>query len=215
MHLDLQDLIKCTVKRIGYKCISGSNKVYPDKNLEHYKYIGSEFLTAADKNIPIFWDTTPCGPIKVNQRFRRKYILHIFTPVSCLVYSSTLKMETTYSSETFVNFKRDYVEFEVLTAVVRTSTMSLDTTPYFPLKMNRCFGGTRRFNLQSLLSQVRYQRESRWLILLRSWRRHFTPKRPLTFIELQGVIFQKIIAMYEYFLLSVICYNYTFLNSFY
>jgi hypothetical protein len=62
------------------------------------------------------WDITPCSLLKVNWRFRRKCHLHLkskrviqarnceqaflaacFTLVSCVAYSSTLKMEATVS----------------------------------------------------------------------------------------------------------------------
>jgi hypothetical protein len=60
----------------------------------------------------------PCSPLKVNQRFGGTYRLHIqgkrsklclppaFMLVSCSVYSPTLKMEATCSSETSVDFQR-------------------------------------------------------------------------------------------------------------
>jgi hypothetical protein len=78
----------------------------------------------------IFWDITPCSPLKINGRFGRIYRLlqgrrisqagkqhkadsrqstlpaACFMPVSFLVHSSTLKMEGTSSSETSVNFQR-------------------------------------------------------------------------------------------------------------
>jgi hypothetical protein len=73
----------------------------------------------------IFWDITLCSPLKVNRRCGGTSRLHLqgpkinqarnqretclppeFTLVSCLAYSSTLKMEATYSSETSVDFRR-------------------------------------------------------------------------------------------------------------
>jgi hypothetical protein len=38
---------------------------------------GSEVLTAVTINSYIFWDITPCSPVKVNRRFGRKYHLHL------------------------------------------------------------------------------------------------------------------------------------------
>jgi hypothetical protein len=83
---------------------------------------------------PVFWDITPCRPLKVNGRFGETCTLHLqgrrisqasnqreacsklatwyfllatfFTLISCLAYSSTLMMQMTCSSETSVNFKR-------------------------------------------------------------------------------------------------------------
>jgi hypothetical protein len=69
----------------------------------------------------IFWNITPCGPLKVNQRFEGTRRLHLQSrrinrprnqceisskQRSCLAYSSTLKMEATCSSETMVDFHR-------------------------------------------------------------------------------------------------------------
>jgi hypothetical protein len=54
----------------------------------------------------IFWDITPCTPLKVNRRFGGTYRLPpAFTLVSCSAYS-TLKMEAICSSETSVDLQR-------------------------------------------------------------------------------------------------------------
>jgi hypothetical protein len=87
-------------------------------------YIGFEVLTAVAMKSIIFWDITPCSPLKVNRLLGGSYRLHLqgrrisrarnqrescsspaFTPVSFLAYSSTLKMEAICSSETSVDFK--------------------------------------------------------------------------------------------------------------
>jgi hypothetical protein len=57
----------------------------------------------------IIWDTSPCIPLKISQRFRRTRRLHL-RPGSkeetvCLAHSTTLKMEATCSSEMFVDFQ--------------------------------------------------------------------------------------------------------------
>jgi hypothetical protein len=67
----------------------------------------------------IFLHTSPCSPLKVNQRFGRTSYLHLqggkinqallaacFKLVPCLAHSSTLKMKETCSSETSVDFQR-------------------------------------------------------------------------------------------------------------
>jgi hypothetical protein len=66
----------------------------------------------------IFRKITPCSPLKVNRRFGGTYrrwqaeqsarlcLPPVFTLVSCLAYSSTLKMEAKCSSETSVEFQR-------------------------------------------------------------------------------------------------------------
>jgi hypothetical protein len=77
--------------------------------------------------IPIFWDITPCSPLKVNRRFWGTCRLHLqgrgralfdacFMLASCLGYSSTLKMEIC-SSETSVDFQRNtlcYIPEDIL-----------------------------------------------------------------------------------------------------
>jgi hypothetical protein len=80
----------------------------------------------------ITWDITPSSPLKVNGRFDGKYRVYFrglrirrtgnqresrwqaepaFTLVSCSVYSSTLKMEAIYSSETSVDFQRTTLRY--------------------------------------------------------------------------------------------------------
>jgi hypothetical protein len=77
------------------------------------------------KEIPSFWNTTPCKPVEVNRCFGETYDLHLqggnvsqernqheegsklstcFMLVSCLAYSSTLKVETIYSIELTADF---------------------------------------------------------------------------------------------------------------
>jgi hypothetical protein len=58
---------------------------------------------------PILWDITPFSPLKVNRRIGGTYRSCLppgFTLISCLAYSSALKMEATCSSETSVDFQR-------------------------------------------------------------------------------------------------------------
>jgi hypothetical protein len=80
------------------------------------------------------------------------------------------------------------------------STYLWDTTPRSPLKVNGLFGGTCRLHLQDRrVRRARNQRGSRWQadlcwfltrLILRpwKWRRYVSPKRPLTFNGLHGVI---------------------------
>jgi hypothetical protein len=67
-----------------------------------------EVLTAAVMKSSIFWDIMPCSPLEVNGRSggSRRSVATYFTLVSCLAYSSTLRMEATCSCETSVDFKR-------------------------------------------------------------------------------------------------------------
>jgi hypothetical protein len=60
--------------------------------------VGFEVVTAVVIKSTIFWDITPCSPLKVNRR--------AFTLVSCSAYSSILTMEAICSSETSVDFQR-------------------------------------------------------------------------------------------------------------
>jgi hypothetical protein len=88
-------------------------------------YIGFQVLTAVVMKSPIFWDITPCSPLKVNRRFGEKRRLHLqgrrvsqkinlseallatcLTLLYRLTYSSTVKMEAICSSETSVDFQR-------------------------------------------------------------------------------------------------------------
>jgi hypothetical protein len=82
--------------------------------------VGFVVLSAVITKIYIFWDITPCRPVKstyvsdyhVASIFRvegkpRKELTLVavrFELIYCLAYSSVLKMEPTYSSETSVNF---------------------------------------------------------------------------------------------------------------
>jgi hypothetical protein len=51
---------------------------------------------------------------------------------------------------------KDYVQFEVFTAVVMKSSTFWDITPYSPLKVNRRFGRIYRLHLQGIIiSQAR------------------------------------------------------------
>jgi hypothetical protein len=56
-----------------------------------------EVLTSVVMKCTIIWDITPCSPLKAPA----------FTLVSCLAYSSTLKMEAICFSETSVDFQRN------------------------------------------------------------------------------------------------------------
>jgi hypothetical protein len=73
-----------------------------------------EVLTAVLMKSTIFWDITPCSPLKINGRFGGTYRLHLqlylpsaFTLVSCSAYFSTMKMEAACSSQTSINFQRN------------------------------------------------------------------------------------------------------------
>jgi hypothetical protein len=67
--------------------------------------LGFEVLTTVIVKSSIFWNITPCSPLKVNRRFGEtsSRVPPAFTQVSCLVYSP-LKMVC--FSETSVDFQR-------------------------------------------------------------------------------------------------------------
>jgi hypothetical protein len=69
--------------------------------MKRTKVVGFEVLTAVVMKSSIFWDVSPCSPLKVNRRFG-EHVASIFrvSSGSCLAYSSTLKVEATCSSET-------------------------------------------------------------------------------------------------------------------
>jgi hypothetical protein len=85
---------------------------------QEYRVFGPEVPTAVIMNNSVFWDITPCRPLKTNQRFGRSSRIYFqgqrisgasnqrenswqeeALRVSCSVYSSTLKMEAKYASE--------------------------------------------------------------------------------------------------------------------
>jgi hypothetical protein len=85
-------------------------------------FAGLEVLTEVVMKSTIFWDITPCSPLKVNQRFGGTYRLQLqgrisqatcqsesrcqaFTLVSWSTYA-TLKMEAICFSETSADFQR-------------------------------------------------------------------------------------------------------------
>jgi hypothetical protein len=95
----------------------------PATNINNF--VGFEVLIALVMKSTIFWDITLCSPLNLNQRFEGIYCLHLhgrrisrarnlsllclplaFTLVTCSIYSSTLKMEAIYFSETSVDIQR-------------------------------------------------------------------------------------------------------------
>jgi hypothetical protein len=88
---------------------------------DHY-YGWSEIVKAVVMKSSVFWDITPCSRFNVERHFRRIYRFHLVgrrisharnehEAVSehdgfSLAYSLTLKMDSSYSSETSVDFQR-------------------------------------------------------------------------------------------------------------
>jgi hypothetical protein len=79
-------------------------------NTQKQRRVGFEALRAMVMKSSIFCDIMPCSPFKVNRRFgqicRLLSLPPAFTLVSCLAYSSTLKVELTFPSETSVDIQR-------------------------------------------------------------------------------------------------------------
>jgi hypothetical protein len=63
-------------------------------------YAGFEVLTAVIRKSSVFWDITPCSPLKSLPTFRRNSAPLAACFHACSDYSSTLKMEAICSSET-------------------------------------------------------------------------------------------------------------------
>jgi hypothetical protein len=65
---------------------------------------GLRFITVVIMNTSVFWDIMQNSPLKSNQHFGRKFFLIL---TSCWAYSSILKMEAKFSSETSSDFQRN------------------------------------------------------------------------------------------------------------
>jgi hypothetical protein len=66
-------------------------------------HVGSEVLIAAIMKNCIFWDITPCNPLKVNRRFGVKYRLHLQGP---RISRARNKLVAISSSATSIGFQR-------------------------------------------------------------------------------------------------------------
>jgi hypothetical protein len=80
--------------------------------------VGFEAFSGAVMKCSVFWDVTPCSPLKASWCFRRTCCLYLqiegaayFILVSCLVYSSILKMEVTFFSKTLVDFQETTLHY--------------------------------------------------------------------------------------------------------
>jgi hypothetical protein len=85
---------------------------------------------------------------------------------------------------------RNYVAFEVLTAVVMKSSIFWDITPCSPLKVNRSFGETSNSSPACHLLSLWFL--ARLILQPRRWGRRVPLKRRFTFNWLHDVISQKI-----------------------
>jgi hypothetical protein len=103
-------------------CVEGENVdwIIVTQDMEQWrdlvnnvKNLPYKVLTAVVINDYIFGDITSCSPLKFVRRFGRtchhhhQALLTTCTTLDyCLAYSSTLKIEVIFSSETLVDFKR-------------------------------------------------------------------------------------------------------------
>jgi hypothetical protein len=71
----------------------------PRRRQKTSEVAGFEVLTAVVMKSTVFWDITPCSPLET-------LLAIYFMLVYFLAYSSTLKKEATYYSETSVDFQR-------------------------------------------------------------------------------------------------------------
>jgi hypothetical protein len=81
------------------------------KHRDNFTLVGFQILQALDVKSSVFCDITPCSLLKIIRRFGGIYLIDLqvllatcLRLLSCLAYSSTLKMEATCSSETSVDF---------------------------------------------------------------------------------------------------------------
>jgi hypothetical protein len=82
-------------------------------NWNYWSFVWFEVLTEMVVKSLLFWDITPCSRCKSTD-ISEEHIVSIFKvlltaclmPVSCLAYSSTMKMEVTCSTGTSVDFQR-------------------------------------------------------------------------------------------------------------
>jgi hypothetical protein len=109
--------------KAGYSSVAWNNLTLEDcsnlKNMQNNKGFG--VLTAVAMKSSILCDVTPCSPLKVSWPFERTFSLHLqgrgisewrksmklcsLSVYMLVSYSSILKMEFTYSSETSVGFQ--------------------------------------------------------------------------------------------------------------
>jgi REP element-mobilizing transposase RayT len=87
-------------------------KSYTDKLSQH---VGFKVLTAVVMKNSVFWFIMPYSPLEVDRHFGvssrhhrqgRRMLAICLTLVSCMDYSSTLKMEATCSSASSVDFQQ-------------------------------------------------------------------------------------------------------------
>jgi hypothetical protein len=117
--------------------------------MKTYYLVGSDVLTAVVMKSPILWHIMQFIPLKVNRRFGKTCRLHLqallatcFRLVSCLTYSSTLKVGAIRSSETSVDFQRTirrYIpEDRTLVHYPVQTSLPLNSTPKIPSSRRSC-----------------------------------------------------------------------------
>jgi hypothetical protein len=103
----------CEVGTAFLNVMSTKTGLFPQ--LHNYKiiHVGFEIITAVVMKCSVFRDIRPRSPLKVKGRLHledrsidRAQLATCVVLVHWLAYSSTMKMEAIYSSETLVDFQR-------------------------------------------------------------------------------------------------------------
>jgi hypothetical protein len=94
-----------------------------------YQHVGFEVLIGVVIKNSIFWDLIPYGLLKINQQ---AVLADCITLVSCLAYSSTMKIEATCPSETLVDFQWN-------THIISQKTELFGMPTFFGLNNNHYF----------------------------------------------------------------------------
>jgi hypothetical protein len=87
--------------------------VFVTENVCEYSFTCWHLISLVMKAY-IFWNITPCSPLKVNRPFggtSRDLLVICLMLVFCLAYFSTLRMEMTCSSETSIDFQRTTLHY--------------------------------------------------------------------------------------------------------
>jgi hypothetical protein len=106
------------------------------------KYVGCQVLAAVVTKTLIFWDITPCSPLKVNQLFGGTCRLHC-------------------KSRKISQARNQHEAGSKQSPAIRKTSLFWDITPCSPLKVNQHFRGTCRLNLQGRwISQAEKQYRS-------------------------------------------------------
>jgi hypothetical protein len=128
-------------------------------------HVRFQTLTSVVMKSSIIWDTTPCSPLKVNCHFGCTCLLNLqlrrinqtrnwheagskFMLISCLAYSSALKM-VSCSSETLVDFQM------IIWSYISQKTELFNMQPHFQINMSQ-FIINMRIYITSYVKKCKY-----------------------------------------------------------